>query len=211
MAPRVQPEGRGWGTGPASAGDGDPAHQRQRGPPGWPPRSGHMLSLGRRRVPLARPRVVPWRAGKPGVTLLEMLLVVGLLAILAAVALPRFATSATWAAQGEVSARKVVAAMRLARRMAVDHGATNATGYRVECAGSTCRTFDLGAGAYYATPTTLADGWAFEGDGWTVIFNPYGGAQIQGGQPAYAAISGSAGRWLVHLESATGYVWYEGG
>jgi len=149
--------------------------------------------------------------GPPGVTLLEMLLVVGLLALLAAVALPRFATSATWAAQGEASARKVVAAMRLARRMAVDHGATNATGYRVECAGSTCRIFDLGAGAYYATPTTLADGWSFEGSGWTVIFNPYGGAQVQGGQPAYAAISGSAGRWLVHLESATGYVWYEGG
>ena len=170
-----------------------------------------MPSLGRRRVPLARPRVVPWRAGKPGVTLLEMLLVVGLLAIMAAVALPRFATSATWAAQGEASARKVVAAMRLARRMAVDHGATNATGYRVECAGSTCRIFDLGAGAYYATPTTLADGWSFEGSGWTVIFNPYGGAKVQGGQPAYGAISGSAGRWLVHLESATGYVWYEGG
>ena len=185
----------GYGTG----------ERRQRRP--CAPEAARAAGMATR----VRPHAVPWRAGKPGVTLLEMLLVVGLLALLAAVALPRFATSATWAAQGEASARKVVAAMRLARRMAVDHGATNATGYRVECAGSTCRIFDLGAGAYYATPTTLADGWSFEGSGWTVIFNPYGGAQIQGGQPAYAAISGSAGRWLVHLESATGYVWYEGG
>jgi len=151
------------------------------------------------------------RRAPRGFSVLELILVVVLMGLLAAMAVPRLANSALASPQGEVSARNLAGTLRLARRMAVDNGALNTLGYRVECSKDSYRILDLGMGTYGAT-FKLADGWKFEPDGGAVTFNPYGGAQGASGVTTYLTIRKSSTEWwLVRFEPATGYVWCEKG
>jgi len=151
----------------------------------------------------------PKRAG-PGVTLLELLAVVAIVGILAALTVPRLADSAAWSVRGEKCAAQVAAALKLARRLAVENGATNPTGYAVECAQASYRILNLNTGVYEPA-VTLAAGWRFSVSNYRVAFDPYGGARETNGHSASLELVNlkDASLWAVNFEPATGYVWYK--
>lgn len=135
-------------------------------------------------------------------------MVVALLALVAAVAVPRLAASSDTIASGEAAARPVASMLQLARRMAIEQGATNASGYQVQCNDNTYRI--VNQTTTVAEPAkALADGWRFEDPSYSVLFNPYGGATPASGKPPYLAIVRRTQRWLVRFDPATGYVWVE--
>jgi len=144
------------------------------------------------------------------VTLLELLAVVAIVGILAALTVPRLADSAAWSVRGEKCAAQVAAALKLARRLAVENGATNPTGYAVECTQASYRLLNLTTGAYEPA-VTLAGGYRFKTTNYRVAFDPYGGARETNGYPSSLQIVNNGGitKWAVNFEPATGYVWCE--
>jgi hypothetical protein len=137
-----------------------------------------------------------------------MLLAVAILATLAAVILPRFAASSLWGSQGDTAANTLVGSLRLARRMAIDHGAANATGYRLECGASSYRILDLAA-IQYGPEQKLPDGWQFGPGSCTVTFNPYGAGLVSGSSDGCVVIRRTGAQWRVHVEPSTGRAWAE--
>jgi Tfp pilus assembly protein FimT len=140
---------------------------------------------------------------------MELLAVVVILGVLAAVAMPRFSNSATWSVRGEKDAAKVAATLRLARRMAVENAAVNPTGYAVECSATSYRILNLYTGAY-GPATALASGWEFDKNNYKVVFNPYGGATETNNLSDHLELHSLTEEWNVNFEPATGYVWYTG-
>jgi len=152
-----------------------------------------------------RPRL---RGAGAGVTLIELLAVVVVLGLVAAIALPRLANADLWMAEGEAGVRKVVATARLARRMAIENAATNASGYTLICTQRTYRILNM-SNFTYGEETSLTDGWQFDRSDYLVAFTPYGGALKGGGLSDDMIIRTGEKRWAVHFEPATGYVWCE--
>jgi prepilin-type N-terminal cleavage/methylation domain-containing protein len=142
-------------------------------------------------------------------TLLELLAVVVILGILAAVAVPRLASSTVGSARGEAGATGVADTLRLARRQAVEHGATNAAGYSVVCTATSYSIKDLSAGTL-GPSTSLPQGWAFESSSYTVTFDPYGAASGTGGVTSLSLTDGTR-HWHVNFVPATGFVSCTGG
>jgi len=155
----------------------------------------------------ARPRLRLRRAGA-GVTLIELLAVVVVLGLVAAIALPRLANADLWMAKGEAGVRKVVATARLARRMAIENAATNASGYTLICTQGTYRILNM-SNLTYGEEISLADGWQFDRSDYVVAFTPYGGAIKGGGLSDNMIIGNGEKQWAVHFEPATGHVWCE--
>ena len=145
-----------------------------------------------------------------GVTLIELLAVIVMLGLLAAVALPRLAKANLWMAEGEAAACRFAATLRLARRMAVENAADNPLGYMVVCTGTTYRILDPKTGGF-GEWIALADGWQFDRSNYVVLLDPYGGARPAVGLPDELVIRKGTHRWIIHFEPATGYVWYEQG
>jgi len=115
------------------------------------------------------------RAGRSAVTLPELILVIVILGILAAVAVPRFAESNLLATKAEGSVKDVVATLRLARRMAIDRAATNPNGFCFLGSGDTYSVYAADTGQTEGEPKRLADGWLFRTT-YTVKFNTLGSA-----------------------------------
>jgi len=153
----------------------------------------------------ARPRL---RCAEAGVTLIELLAVVVVLGLIAAVALPRLADADLWMAEGEAAVRKVVATARLARRMAVENAATNSAGYVLVCTQRSFRILNA-ADWTYGEKMVLADGWQFDRSDYILAFNPYGGALRGGGLAGDMVVRRGDKRWAIHIEPATGHVWCE--
>lgn len=158
---------------------------------------------------MARARV-RWRRAPAGVTLIELLAVVVMLGLLAAVALPRLAEANLWMAEGQAAACKCAATLRLARRMAVENAADNTLGYVLVCTNTTYRILDPTAGGF-GEWIALPHGWQFDRSDYVVLLDPYGGARPAVGLPDDVVIRKGAHQWIIHFEPATGYVWYERG
>ncbi|HUU90389.1 MAG TPA: prepilin-type N-terminal cleavage/methylation domain-containing protein [Phycisphaerae bacterium] len=162
------------------------------------------IADGASRPARARPRCC--RAA--GVTLIELLAVVVVLGLMAAIALPRLADANLWMAEGEAGVRKVVATARLARRMAIENAADNSTGYALVCTQRSYRVLNT-RNWTYGEETVLADGWQFDRSDYVLLFDPYGGAHRGGGLTGDMIIRKDEKRWAVHIEPATGHVWCE--
>lgn len=150
------------------------------------------------------------RLPRRGVTLPELLAAVALTAIILSVAIPRLVQSNVWGGEGKAAAKNLAANLRLARRMAVDHGAANPLGYRLDGFTSTYRLYDLAAGAYVGDTQGLPQGWRFEEATYTVTFNPYGAVSGYAAAQPKLIIRKGAERWAASFDTATGYVWHEG-
>ena len=140
-----------------------------------------------------------------------MLAVVVIMGLLLALALPRLAGSAVWGTQGEAAAKAVASHLRLARRLAVDHGTDNPSGYRFEAGTNSYRNRDLGTGEY-GPRQYLPAGWRFERADYTVWFDVYGGVPAwTGSDGPEIAIYKQAERWLIRFDPSTGHAWHEKG
>ena len=138
-------------------------------------------------------------------------MVVLLVGLMLALALPRLADSAVWGSAGEAAAKEVAAAMRLARQQAVDHGTDSPSGYRFEAGTNSYCNLNVTTGQC-GPRQYLPEGWAFERTDYTVWFDAYGGVIAwTGSVGAEVAISKGADRWLIRFDPSTGYAWHEKG
>jgi len=149
----------------------------------------------------------PGEAGRSAVTLPELILVIVILGILAAVAVPRFAESNLLATKAEGSVKDVVATLRLARRMAIDRAATNPNGFCAIGSGDTYSVYAADTGRTEGAPKRLASGWLFP-IAYTVRFNTLGSAtNLAGGMNAIDIQKGGE-TWRIELYGATGGLRY---
>jgi len=147
------------------------------------------------------------RVGRSAVTLPELILVLVILGILAAVAVPRFAESNLLATKAEGSVKDVVATLRLARRMAIDRAATNPNGFYVIGSGDTYAIYASDTGQTEGEPKRLADGWLFQ-TGYKIQFNALGSvANLANGMNVIDIRKGGE-TWRIELYGATGGLRY---
>ena len=145
------------------------------------------------------------------VTLIELLAAVALMGLLLALVLPRLANSSVWRTEGDAAAKEVASTMRLARQLAVDHGADCPSGYLLVAGATSYRTQNAGT-RVYGPQQYLPDGWKFERSDYTVWFDAYGGVIAwTGSASAQWAIYKNAERWLIRFDPSTGYTWHEKG
>jgi len=143
---------------------------------------------------------------RSGATLFEVILVVILMGVLAAVAVPRFARSNLWGVEGEAGAKETAATLRLARRMAIDRAATRPNGFYVVCSGASYYVCSTDTGAVEGETKTLPDGWTFQ-KGYKVNFNALGAATgLASGDSI--VVQGHGTTWCVAVVAATGSVRY---
>ena len=83
-----------------------------------------------------RDRMTRFMVGRRGFTLAELILVVAMVSILVAMAVPRLPYEVIGRKQCEVSAAKMAAHLRLTRQLAITNAATNRTGFRLEMTGA---------------------------------------------------------------------------
>ena len=147
------------------------------------------------------------RAGRSAVTLPELILVIVILGILAAVAVPRFAESNLLATKAEGSVKDVVATLRLARRMAIDRAATNPSGFHAIGSGDTYSIYAPDTGRTEGAPKRLASGWLFQ-TAYTVRFDTLGSATNLAGGMNTIDIQKGGETWRIELYGATGGLRY---
>ncbi len=170
-------------------------------------RSRRAGSAGRPGHSSRKPRHGGGRLGdRPAFTLFEVILVVILMGVLAAVAIPRFAGSALWGLEGEGSVRSVVATLQLARRMAIDQAATRPNGFHVVCSGATYSIYSPDTGAVEGETKTLPDGWVFR-SAYRAKFDTLGAEYGLAGAVTIT-IDGPDAVWYVQIAAPTGAVKY---
>ncbi|HUX02562.1 MAG: prepilin-type N-terminal cleavage/methylation domain-containing protein [Phycisphaerae bacterium] len=170
-------------------------------------RSRRAGSAGRPGHSSRKPRHGGGRLGdRSAFTLVEVILVVILMGVLAAVAIPRFAGSALWGLEGEGSVRSVVATLHLARRMAIDRAATRPNGFYVVCSGASYYIYSPDTGAVEGETKTLFDGWTFA-KGYKLGFNSLGAETGLAGTDT-VNIVGHGTTWLISVSGPTGSVKY---
>ncbi len=185
---------------------------RIRGGAGTPCRGGVRAAPGRT-GPDVRGRAAPadrLRRARRAFTLPELLIVIVLMGILAALVVPRLARANLWGSEGKAAAKHVAATLRLARQRAIDHAADNPLGYKFQGFAAAYRVEETG-GISYGDLHELPDGWQFELSNYAVWFDPYGGVQGWIAPDTTLAIRKGGERWLVRFDAATGYAWYEEG
>jgi prepilin-type N-terminal cleavage/methylation domain-containing protein len=143
------------------------------------------------------------RAGRSAVTLLELILVLVIMGILAAVAVPRFARSTLWTTEGETAARKVLAAARLARRMAVDQAATRPNGFHLICSGDVYSIYAPDKPGAEGEGMHLPSGWTFR-SAYTVKFDTLGAISNYAPGSGFVDIVGHGETWRLELIQETG-------
>jgi prepilin-type N-terminal cleavage/methylation domain-containing protein len=76
------------------------------------------------------------RNKKTAFTLAELIIVVVIIAVISAIAVPRLNYGAIWKKKAEVTAGKIVADLRLARSHAISQAATNTVGFSLNMVGA---------------------------------------------------------------------------
>jgi len=76
------------------------------------------------------------KKSQPGTSFAEVIVVVLFIAILSAIAIPRFSFSMIYKKNAETLSRKMVTDLRFARRLAISDAANNSDGYEMNIGGS---------------------------------------------------------------------------
>ena len=101
---------------------------------------------------------------RKGYSLAELVVVVAIMAVMAAVAIPRFSQTVVRRKKAEVTAYKVMTDLRLTRSMAIRDAATNNQGYELDMTGSSpysgytienCDTHEVVATHTFGTGATV--------------------------------------------------------
>lgn len=100
------------------------------------------------------------KAQRKGVTLIEMLVVVLIIAAMTFVAIPRFSMATAKAGSAQAAAQKIAAGIRYTRSLAISNAATNTQGFSLNMTGSGSYTgftiVDLGSGSVVKTETIVS-------------------------------------------------------
>jgi prepilin-type N-terminal cleavage/methylation domain-containing protein len=142
---------------------------------------------------------------RKGVTLVELLVVVLIIAIMAFVAIPRFSMATAQAGDAQTAAQKVAAGLRYTRSLAISNAAINSKGFSLEMTGSGgytgFRIVDLSSGKIVKTET-INSGIKCTGAN-EFQFGPLGNVLVGSGDLVFSA----GGKTLnVTVVSATGMV-----
>ena len=139
-------------------------------------------------------------------SLVELLGVVVLLAIIAAVAVPRLNFSATSKLEADTVARKIVTDLRRTRRLAISDAASNTTGFALNMTGSSPYTgYDI---ENLSTAETV-DSHTIDPDldcsgGADFQFGPLG--NLKAGSDTQLTISASGKTFTITITTATGLI-----
>lgn len=150
-------------------------------------------------------RGVPMVSRK-GHTLAELLIVVVIVGVLAAVAIPRLQFGLVDRSHAEATAWKIVTDLRRARSLAILHAATNTRGFALEVQHRGTRTtYDLVdlSSSHAVDSHTLTSDVAWDG-GSQFRFNQLGA--LQEGSDNTLEISGGKRVFVIHIVPATGTV-----
>lgn len=97
------------------------------------------------------------KAQRKGVTLVELLVVVLIIAAMTFVAIPRFSMATAKAGDAQTAAQKIAAGIRYTRSLAISNAATNTQGFSLNMTGSGSYTgftiVDLNSGSVIKTET----------------------------------------------------------
>ena len=100
------------------------------------------------------------KAERKGVTLVELLIVVLIMAAMVFVAVPRFSMATAKAGSAQATAQKIAAGIRYARSLAISNAATNTQGFSLNMTGSGSYTgfqiVNLGSSQVVKTETITA-------------------------------------------------------
>ncbi len=139
-----------------------------------------------------------------GYSLTELVIVVAIMGVMAAMAIPRFSSSLVGKTKAEAAAYKLIADLRLARSMAIRDAATNDKGYEVDLTSTTYTIVNTKTSATVAS-YTFASGLTVTWVGtYKFIFEPLGDLKSSSGTQITLAAGGRT--CTLTFVSATGAI-----
>ncbi len=142
-----------------------------------------------------------------GFSLIELLLVVLIFGITAAIVVPRLGENVLTRSTATVTAREIAGDMRLCRRLAITNASTNPDGFEIKMIGETApysgyqlidrATMEIVSQKTFSTSISVSGQSTFR-------FGPLG--NIQAGSGTTATVSGNGKTYQITLTPATGMV-----
>ena len=139
-----------------------------------------------------------------GHTLVELIVIIMILGALAFVAVPRLSYSVLYRKQVDTIARKIVADLRRARRLAISDAASNTDGFSLNRAGSTFEIEDLSDSTTVQNSTFTVDSSISCSGGTSFQFGPLG--NLKTGADTQLVLSSSGKTFTIDIIPATGII-----
>jgi type II secretory pathway pseudopilin PulG len=139
-----------------------------------------------------------------GHTLIELIVIVMILGALAFVAVPRLSYAVLYRKQVDAVARKVVADLRRARRLAISDAATNTDGFALNRSGATFQIEDLSDSTIVQNSTFTLDATISCSGGTSFQFGPLG--NLKAGAGTQLVLSSSGKSFTIDVLPATGTI-----
>lgn len=153
----------------------------------------------------ARPSWIPIMAKKGNAhTLIELIVIVVILGVLTAIAIPRLGYSVLYRKQADTVARKVVTDLRRTRRLAISDAATNTDGFALNRSGSTYEIVDLSDGTTIPNGTFSIDSKISCSGGTNFQFGPLG--NLKAGSDSQLSVSSEGKSFTIDIIPATGII-----